>query len=94
MSDSSEMSDTELEGLVTVKRRKVSPSRDKNDKSPKRAVRLELRADAGAEQLLAAVDSQLEKLDSRLVKLLAWQQLQQVSAPNITFGITNRLCSC
>ncbi|XP_026314597.1 PHD finger protein 12 [Hyposmocoma kahamanoa] len=58
----------------------------KSPKSPKRPARLELRADKGAEQLLAAVDEQLEKLDERLVKLLAWQQLQRVLVGEQCYG--------
>ncbi|GBP60093.1 PHD finger protein 12 [Eumeta japonica] len=53
------------------------------EKSSKRKVekeqRLELRADeAEAAELLAIVEKQLQKLDERLVKLLAWQRLQQL----------------
>lgn len=53
--------------------------------------RLELCAEEGVEELLATVEEQLKKLDERLVKLLAWQRLQQVLLPNIiiikNFGI-------
>lgn len=52
--------------------------------------RLELCAEEGVEELLATVEEQLKKLDERLVKLLAWQRLQQVHLPNIiikNFGI-------
>ncbi|KAI5642217.1 PHD finger protein 12 MRG binding domain-containing protein [Phthorimaea operculella] len=73
-SDSDSLSDSDFEYLTSpVKRRKVA------DKPPTgRNTRLTLSGHDDASALLAAVDEQLEKLDDRLVKLLAWQRLQQV----------------
>ncbi|XP_037292564.1 PHD finger protein 12 [Manduca sexta] len=74
---SSDMSDVDYEyHTPSVKRRKIL-----DDKSSKkgRSSRLELRPDGEVEELLAVVDEQLKKLDERLVKLLAWQRLQQVA---------------
>lgn len=57
-------------------------SQSRSDKSPtKRPTKtqhLELSVEDGVEELLATVEEQLDKLDERLVKLLAWQRLQQV----------------
>lgn len=75
---SSDLSDSDFEYLTaSVKRRKISQSEDKSPKKGK-TERLELRPEGNVEELLAVVDEQLKKLDERLVKLLAWQRLQQV----------------
>lgn len=77
---SSDLSDSDFEYLTaSVKKRKVS-SEDKSPPKRGKSERLELRPDANVEELLAVVDDQLKKLDERLVKLLAWQRLQQVIA--------------
>lgn len=85
---SSESSGSEYE-YARVKRRRgrggrgargasaPAPGPGRGAKRP-RSDRLELRPDPDVEELLALVDHQLNKLDERLVKLLAWQQLQQV----------------
>ncbi|KAJ0172882.1 hypothetical protein K1T71_011058 [Dendrolimus kikuchii] len=76
---SSDMSDSDYEYLnASVKRRKVSQTEDKCLNKRGKSDRLELRPEGDVEELLAAVDNQLKKLDQRLVKLLAWQRLQQV----------------
>ncbi|XP_063833261.1 protein enabled homolog [Ostrinia nubilalis] len=74
---SSSLSDSDFEYLTAaVKRRKLSaPRRSPRDKLE----RLTLRPDDDVEELLQVVDERLHKLDSRLVRLLAWQQLQQIS---------------
>ncbi|XP_052752130.1 PHD finger protein 12 [Galleria mellonella] len=75
--ESSELSDSDFEYLTAaVKKRRLSGGERRRGA---RRERLELRADGDAEDLLAAVDDQLQKLDDRLVKLLAWQRLQQVA---------------
>ncbi|XP_039752689.1 PHD finger protein 12 [Pararge aegeria] len=81
-SDSSDFSDSDFEHLTTsVKKRKVSQSEDKSPgKRGPKPQRLELCAEEGVEELLATVEEQLQKLDERLIKLLAWQRLQQVAA--------------
>ncbi|KAL0867478.1 hypothetical protein ABMA27_008264 [Loxostege sticticalis] len=74
---SSDLSDSDFEYFTaSVKRRKVTARR-----SPQHAKlsRLTLNADADVNELLQVVDERLDKLDSRLVRLLAWQQLQQIS---------------
>ncbi|CAH1641328.1 unnamed protein product [Spodoptera littoralis] len=77
----SELSDSDFEYLTaSVKRRKVSQSEDKSPSKRGRTDRLELRPEEDVEELLNVVDNQLKKLDERLVKLLAWQRLQQVLA--------------
>ncbi|CAH2051599.1 unnamed protein product, partial [Iphiclides podalirius] len=48
--------------------------------------RLRLKGDEGVDELLAAVEQQLHKLDERLVKLLAWQQLQQIACGEARSG--------
>lgn len=76
---SSDLSDSDLEYLTeSVKRRKVSHSEEKNLGKRARSERLEFRPEENVEEMLAVVDEQLKKLDERLVKLLAWQRLQQV----------------
>uniref|UniRef100_A0A2A4JBM7 FHA domain-containing protein n=1 Tax=Heliothis virescens TaxID=7102 RepID=A0A2A4JBM7_HELVI len=83
---SSDLSDSDFEYLTaSVKKRKVS-SEDKSPSKRGKSERLELRPDANVEELLAVVDDQLKKLDERLVKLLAWQRLQQVIAGEQAFG--------
>ncbi|XP_075983534.1 uncharacterized protein LOC142981473 [Anticarsia gemmatalis] len=78
---SSDLSDSDFEYLTaSVKRRKTSQSEDKSPSKRSRTERLELRPEGNVEELLAVVDEQLKKLDERLVKLLAWQRLQQVLA--------------
>lgn len=77
----SDLSDSDFEYLTAaVKRRKVSQSEDKSPNKRGRTDRLELRPEGDVEELLNVVDNQLKKLDERLVKLLAWQRLQQVLA--------------
>ncbi|XP_064074242.1 PHD finger protein 12 [Vanessa tameamea] len=87
-SDSSEFSDSDFEHLTTtVKKRKVSQSEVKSPgKRSTKTERLELCAEEGVEELLATVEEQLKKLDERLVKLLAWQRLQQVAAGEASAG--------
>ncbi|KAM3956797.1 uncharacterized protein ACR2FA_009239 [Aphomia sociella] len=76
-SDSSELSDSDFEYLTAaVKRRRAAGGR--RGGAGRAGGRLPLRADDAAD-LLAAVDEQLHKLDERLVRLLAWQRLQQVA---------------
>ncbi|CAH0696949.1 unnamed protein product [Spodoptera exigua] len=75
----SDLSDSDFEYLTaSVKRRKMSHSEDKSPSKRSRTERLELRMEDDVEELLNVVDNQLKKLDERLVKLLAWQRLQQV----------------
>ncbi|CAH0714029.1 unnamed protein product, partial [Brenthis ino] len=87
-SDSSDLSDSDFEHLKTkVKKRKVSQTEDKSPgKKPNKSDRLELCMDEGVEELLATVEEQLKKLDERLIKLLAWQRLQQVAAGEAAAG--------
>ncbi|XP_045517160.1 PHD finger protein 12 [Pieris brassicae] len=67
-------SDIDPEYLLRVKRRKP------RDSSPsKRREKLKLRAGTDVEELLAAVEKHLDKLDERLVRVLAWQRLQEVA---------------
>lgn len=76
---SSELSDSDFEYLTaSVKRRRYSRSEDKSPIKRGKTERLELRPEGNVEELLAVVDEQLKKLDERLVKLLAWQRLQQL----------------
>ncbi|RVE51245.1 hypothetical protein evm_004049 [Chilo suppressalis] len=67
---SSDLSDSDFEYFTASVRRKKPPVR-----SP---LRVELRCDDDITQLLDCVDSQLTQLDTRLVRLLAWQRLQQI----------------
>ncbi|KAJ8713167.1 hypothetical protein PYW08_008471 [Mythimna loreyi] len=84
---SSDLSDSDFEYLTaTVKKRKVSTSEDKSPSKRGKSERLELRPEGNVEELLAVVDEQLKKLDERLVKLLAWQRLQQVLAGEQAWG--------
>lgn len=84
---SSDYSDSDLEYYTaSVKRRKATGAEDKGFGRRARADRVQLRADEHVEQLLALVDEQLKKLDERLVKLLAWQRLQQVLAGEACAG--------
>ncbi|XP_013149241.1 PREDICTED: PHD finger protein 12 [Papilio polytes] len=81
---SSDLSDSDFEYLTSkVKRRRVSARWGWSGRAA--AERLQLR-DAGVEQLLAAVDRHLHLLDDRLVKLLAWQQLQQIACGEAVWG--------
>ncbi|XP_068623672.1 PHD finger protein 12 [Battus philenor] len=83
---SSELSDSDFEYLTSkVKRRRVSGDKWARGRSA-RPDRLQLRADEDVEQLLATVEEQLHKLDERLVKLLAWQQLQQIACGEARAG--------
>ncbi|CAB3256774.1 unnamed protein product [Arctia plantaginis] len=76
---SSDLSDSDFEYLTaSVKRRKVSHSEEKSPNKRGKSERLELKPEENVEELLAVVDEQLKKLDERLIKLLAWQRLQQV----------------
>ncbi|CAH2094157.1 unnamed protein product [Euphydryas editha] len=87
-SESSDFSDSDFEHLMTtVKKRKVSQSEGKSPgKRTVKSERLELCAEEGVEELLATVEEQLKKLDERLIKLLAWQRLQQVAAGEAAAG--------
>ncbi|KPI95979.1 PHD finger protein 12 [Papilio xuthus] len=83
---SSELSDSDFEYLTSkVKRRRVSGGWGWGGARAARTDRLQLR-DAGVDQLLAAVDRHLHLLDDRLVKLLAWQQLQQIACGEAVVG--------
>ncbi|XP_038217535.1 PHD finger protein 12 [Zerene cesonia] len=71
-------SDVDPDHLLSVKRRSstASPSaRGKREGGEK----LTLRAGGEVDELLAVVERQLEKLDERLVRVLAWQRLQEVA---------------
>ncbi|XP_060806635.1 PHD finger protein 12 [Amyelois transitella] len=74
--DSSELSDSDCEHLTAAVKKR----------SPRRRRRLSLRAGADAASLLSAVDQQLGQLDQRLLKLLAWQRLQQVLVGERCYG--------
>lgn len=78
--DSSEESDPDDDKLSLPKKRKLSQDDEKSSKKKEEPEqRLELRVEGNdAEELLAMAEEQLNKLDERLVKLLAWQRLQQV----------------
>ncbi|KPJ12927.1 PHD finger protein 12 [Papilio machaon] len=83
---SSDLSDSDFEYLTSkVKRRRVSERWGWGGARSARPERLQLR-DAGVDQLLAAVDRHLHLLDDRLVKLLAWQQLQQIACGEAVVG--------
>lgn len=86
--ESSSESDIDENFSTSAKKRKQSQSDADDERSTakrksdvKSEPRLELRADsADAEELLAVAEEQLKKLDEKLVKLLAWQRLQQARA--------------
>lgn len=73
-SDASDI-DCDLE-KITVKKRKVSSEVASNKRM--KLEKLQLKEEEGVQELLDAVEEQLEQIDDRLVKLLAWQRLQQV----------------
>ncbi|CAK1590615.1 unnamed protein product [Parnassius mnemosyne] len=84
---SSELSDSDFEYLTSkVKRRRVSTEGKATGKRAGKSERLELKGDEGVEELLATVEEQLKKLDERLIKLLAWQQLQQIACGEVAAG--------
>ncbi|XP_053617411.1 PHD finger protein 12 [Plodia interpunctella] len=74
--DSSDLSDSDFEYLTASIKRHRAQNRAK----------LSLLAGEDTESLLQAVDEQLHKLDQRLVKLLAWQRLQQVLVGERCYG--------
>lgn len=71
--ESTDYSDYDDSYVYPIKRRRISADMEKVE-------RLELRMDDASEteELLAIAQQQLNKLDEKLVKLLAWQRLQQV----------------
>ncbi|OWR47853.1 hypothetical protein KGM_212774 [Danaus plexippus plexippus] len=75
--------DCDLE-KITVKKRKVSSEIASNKRM--KLEKLQLKEEEGVQELLDAVEEQLEQIDDRLVKLLAWQRLQQIAAGEAVSG--------
>ncbi|CAK1541431.1 unnamed protein product [Leptosia nina] len=77
---SSESSDSDIDPdyLLRVKRRKAR-SEDTSPGKRGKGERVKLRGGQDVEELLAVVEKQLDKLDERLVRVLAWQRLQEVA---------------
>ncbi|XP_041971863.1 PHD finger protein 12 [Aricia agestis] len=78
--DSQSDSQSDPEECARVLRKRRAVRRARTAVRTERAERLSLREGEDVTELLAAVEAQLDKLDERLVKLLAWQRLQQVAA--------------
>ncbi|CAG9559357.1 unnamed protein product [Danaus chrysippus] len=81
-SDTSDI-DSDLE-KITVRKRKVSSEEGANKRM--KLEKLQLKEEEGVKELLDAVEEQLEQIDDRLVKLLAWQRLQQIAAGETVSG--------
>ncbi|XP_050666665.1 PHD finger protein 12 [Leptidea sinapis] len=65
--------ETEDAEMLRVKHRKAK-------KEAKVGEKLRLKSDVGVEALLDVVEKKLDKLDERLIKVLAWQRLNEVAA--------------
>ncbi|XP_072931408.1 PHD finger protein 12-like isoform X2 [Epargyreus clarus] len=78
----SDHSDSDFEQQIhtTVKRRKAFTADNTSPRHPPRREPLILRQDEDVEELIATADDQLKNLDEKLVKLLAWQRMQQIAA--------------
>lgn len=76
----SDNSDSEFEQQIhtTVKRRKAFTADNASPRHPPRREPLILRQDEDVDELIATADDQLKHLDEKVVKILAWQRMQQV----------------